>query len=110
AESRDSAGYFDVLNGVASRSVLAAGWAVAPGLAPADAVLLSYETRPGRYKIFAVAATGARRSDVAEAFDERFLFSGWEKQFSTDVLPLGRSKIVAWAYNVDAASALKLKG
>jgi hypothetical protein len=88
----------------------AVGWAILPyARRPADAVVLSYELRPGEPVIFALADLGRPRNDVASAKSgAEYYRSGWIANL--DPVPEDAVAVKAWAFDAERGRAYRLAG
>ncbi len=92
--------------------IVLGGWATLPDrLAPADAVLLTYDNAQGEPILFGLVELTDDRPDIlAKTQEPGFYRSGWHRRFSADELPAGATKIKAWAYDAELERAWRLPG
>jgi hypothetical protein len=106
-------GWFEQLKQDASGKWLASGWATLPNRKKsAEIVLLTYQDKKGKARIFAIGSVLQDRPDVAKfKRSEAFLTSGWAVTFSRDKLPRRReAELRAWAYDVQLGKTFPLGG
>jgi hypothetical protein len=84
------------------------GWAILPNsLQQPEQVYLSYGDEP---VFFTTANVNLESQDVAQTLNsQKYSYSRWKAQFSTQSLPLGETVINAWIYHPEQQKLLQLK-
>ncbi|MDJ0556367.1 MAG: hypothetical protein QNJ68_18400 [Microcoleaceae cyanobacterium MO_207.B10] len=87
------------------------GWAFLPERnQPADAVILTYKNQAGEWIIFDVLMSAkTHRESLVQLFNNpAYINAGWEQTISGKLLPKGKLKISAWAFDAKLGKAYKL--
>ncbi|MGB3512317.1 MAG: hypothetical protein WBA93_24380 [Microcoleaceae cyanobacterium] len=87
------------------------GWAFLPDRNhPADAIILTYKNKADNWIIFDILMSAqTQRESLVQLFNNpAYIDAGWEQTISGKLLPEGRSKIAAWAFDVKTGKAYKL--
>ncbi len=87
------------------------GWAFLPERnEPADAIILTYKNQAGDWIIFDVLMYAQTpRETLVQLFNNpAYLNAGWEQTIAGKLLPKGKWKISAWAFDVKVGKAYKL--
>lgn len=87
------------------------GWAFLPQRnEPADAIILTYKNRADDWIIFDVLMSAQTpRENLVQLFNNSaYLNAGWEQTISGKLLPKGKLKIAAWAFDTRSGKAYKL--
>lgn len=97
---------------VGAASVVLIGWAILPeSREAAHAVLLTCDDARGEPRIFALAAVGVDRCDVAERLGTpAYVQSGWAMEIPRAKLPADAGTIKAWAFDVERQRAWRIAG
>ena len=87
------------------------GWAFLPERnEPADAIILTYKNKADDWIIFDVLTSAqTQRESLVQLFNNpAYIDAGWEQTISGKLLPEGKWKIAAWAFDAQAGKAYKL--
>ena len=87
------------------------GWAFLPDRnQPADAIILTYKNQASDWIIFDVLMSAqTQRESLVQLFNNpAYMDAGWEQTISGKLLPEGKWKIAAWAFDVKTGNAYKL--
>jgi hypothetical protein len=108
----DEYGWFDGIRQVSETDFEVSGWATLLNPArPADAVLLTYQTKQNKPRVFTVASVKQNRPDVAESKrNQVYLNSGWSTVLLRRKLPRREIELRAWAYDTHTGQSFPLMG
>jgi len=105
------AGHLDLAQPLPPDFFRFAGWAHTPiKQAPADYVVLGWQSADGSFHPFTAMPTGKVRRDVAELLGESALKTGFDQDIETARLPAEVRTIKAWAIDWQTQQAFPVDG